>query len=58
MATKTDKTKKKSVANSDPKTARLEALAQAIGKIEKDYGRGAIMKLGDEVVEDVEVIPT
>ncbi|MDE6120652.1 MAG: hypothetical protein K2F63_02565 [Muribaculaceae bacterium] len=41
MATKTDKTKKKSVANSDPKTARLEALAQAIGKIEKDYGRGA-----------------
>ncbi|MCM1349534.1 MAG: recombinase RecA [Firmicutes bacterium] len=27
-------------------------------RIEKDFGKGSIMKLGDEVVEDVEVIPT
>ena len=42
----------------DPKEARLAALTQALNKIEKDYGRGAIMKLGDEKVEPVEVIPT
>ncbi len=29
-----------------------------MGQIEKAFGRGAIMKLGDEVVDDVEVIPT
>ena len=29
-----------------------------MAKIEKDFGKGAIMKLGDEKVENVEVIPT
>ena len=42
----------------DPAAAKREALAQALGKIEKDYGRGAIMKLGDDSIEDIEVIPT
>ncbi|MCM1520940.1 MAG: recombinase RecA [Lachnoclostridium sp.] len=37
---------------------KFSALQQAIGQIEKSFGRGAIMKLGDEVVENVEVIPT
>ena len=46
------------VAAADPKAAKLEALKQAMGKIEKSYGRGAIMKMGDEVVEKVDVIPT
>lgn len=50
--------KKAAVKESDPQAARLEALANAMGKIEKNYGRGAIMKLGDDVVENVEVIPT
>lgn len=45
-------------AEADPKDARLAALSQAMARIEKDYGRGAVMKLGDEVVEDVEVIST
>ena len=27
-------------------------------KIEKNYGKGSIMKLGDENIEDIEVIPT
>ncbi|MDE5972467.1 MAG: recombinase RecA [Muribaculaceae bacterium] len=45
-------------AAADPKAAKLEALKQAMGKIEKSYGRGAIMKMGDEVVEDVDVVPT
>lgn len=53
----TEKTKK-SKAPVDPATARKEALAQALGKIEKDFGRGAIMRLGEESVENIEVIPT
>lgn len=40
----------------DPKQAKLNALQQALGNIEKDYGRGAIMKLGDEAIEKVEVV--
>ena len=56
-STKAKKTTKKADA-SDPGSAKAEALAQALGRIEKAYGRGAIMKLGDEVVENVDVIPS
>lgn len=42
----------------DPKKVKLEALAQALKKIEKDFGKGSVMKLGDENVEHVEVIPS
>lgn len=41
-----------------PNSEKLKALQAAMAKIEKDFGRGSIMKLGDEKVEDVEVIPT
>ena len=60
MATtpKADKTKKGAPKATDPQAARLDALAQAMGRIEKAYGRGAIMKMGDDVIEDVEVIPS
>lgn len=44
--------------NSEDKSARLKALQSAMSKIEKDFGKGSIMKLGDETTEDVEVIPT
>lgn len=37
---------------------KLKALQAAMSKIEKDFGKGAIMKLGDEKVENVDVIPT
>ena len=37
---------------------KLKALAAAMAKIEKDFGKGAIMKLGDEKIENVEVIPS
>lgn len=50
--------KKVSEKELDPQKAKLNALSQAMDKIEKSFGRGAIMKLGDDVVEDVEVIPT
>ncbi len=37
---------------------KLKALQAAMSKIEKDFGKGAIMKLGDEKIENVDVIPT
>lgn len=57
---KPEKTTKKGKGTTpvDPQAARREALAQALGKIEKDFGRGAVMKLGDDSIEDVEVIPS
>ncbi len=42
----------------DPMAAKREALAQALGKIEKDFGRGAVMKLGEDCIEDIDVIPS
>lgn len=49
---------KKIDKNVDPKQAKANALTQALSNIEKNYGRGAIMKLGDEAVEKVDVIPS
>lgn len=37
---------------------KQKALLNAMAKIEKDFGRGTIMKLGDDSIEDVEVIPS
>ncbi len=37
---------------------KLKALQAAMAKIEKDFGKGSIMKLGDQSIESVEVIPT
>lgn len=42
----------------DIRLEKLKALQLTIGKIEKDYGKGAIMKLGEKVIEDVPVIPS
>lgn len=42
----------------EPINEKLKALQAAMAKIEKDFGKGSIMKLGDEHVENVEVIPT
>ena len=41
-----------------PNEGKLKALQAAMAKIEKDFGKGSIMKLGDEHVENIEVIPT
>ena len=35
---------------------KLKALRAAMDKIEKTYGKGSIMKMGDEKVEDIPVI--
>ena len=41
-----------------PQQEKLKALQAALSKIEKDFGKGSIMKLGDEKIENVDVIPT
>ena len=40
------------------KSAKLKALELTLGKLEKSYGKGVVMKLGDKVVEDIDAIPT
>lgn len=37
---------------------KLKALQLTMDKIDKTYGRGSIMKLGDENIENIEVIPS
>ena len=49
---------KTSEENTTPMSEKLKALQAAMSKIEKDFGRGSVMKLGDEQIEYVEVIPT
>ncbi len=49
MATETGK---------QPSAEKLKALQMAMAKIEKDHGKGTIMKLGDDKIEDIPVIPT
>jgi recombination protein RecA len=37
---------------------KLKALEITLGKIEKDYGKGTIMKLGDHAIDNIQVIST
>jgi recombination protein RecA len=37
---------------------KMKALQLAMDKLEKTYGKGAVMKLGDEATEQIEVIPS
>ncbi len=48
----------KKTAASSAATAKSEALATALSQIEKKYGKGSIMKLGDNVAMNVEAIST
>lgn len=50
--------KKEETQPVDQKAEKMKALMAAMGKIEKDFGKGAIMRLGDDSVEKVEVIPS
>ncbi len=43
---------------SDNKQEKLKALQLTLDKIEKGYGKGTIMKLGDNAIDDVQVIPS
>ena len=50
--------KKEETGALTPLEEKIKALQAAMQKIEKDYGKGSIMKLGDEQIENVDVIPT
>jgi len=41
-----------------PSVEKLKALQLAMDKIEKDHGKGTIMKMGDNIIEDIAVIST
>ena len=43
---------------SNEKEAKLKALKLTLDKLDKIYGKGTVMKMGDTAVEDMEVIPT
>jgi recombination protein RecA len=45
-------------ANGSEPVDRTQALDQALAQVEKQFGKGAIMRLGENHVADVEVIPT
>lgn len=53
-----EKEEKNIQAEGGANVEKLKALRAAMDKIEKNYGKGSIMKLGDEQIELVEVIPT
>lgn len=38
--------------------AKLKALKLTLDKLDKTYGKGTVMKMGDSAVQEVEVIPT
>ncbi|MBQ9669191.1 MAG: recombinase RecA [Prevotella sp.] len=40
----------------NPQSEKLKALQAAMSKIEKDFGKGSIMRMGDEQIENVDVI--
>ena len=42
----------------NPNTDKLKALQLTLDKLEKSYGKGSIMKLGDQAVESIEAIST
>lgn len=50
-------TEEKAMSKTTP-AEKLKALQAAMDKIEKSYGKGSIMKLGDDRVEEVAVIST
>ena len=45
-------------AAQDQQSEKLKALQAALDKIEKDFGKGSIMKLGEERIDNIEVIPS
>lgn len=42
----------------DEKLMKLDALKLTLDKLEKEYGKGTVMRLGDRSVENVEAIPS
>ena len=58
MAEESEKEEQKTAGKTVQNEGKLKALQAAMAKIEKDFGKGSIMRMGDEKIENVEVIPT
>ena len=58
MAAKADKTKKPAEKTEADQSERKKALDAALAQIEKQYGKGAIMRLGENRKMNVDAIPT
>lgn len=54
---KTSKPQVQSIS-SDDQDARKKALEAAMSQIEKQFGKGSVMRLGDQQATDIEVVPT
>ena len=50
--------KKKELNSPAPAADKKKALETALAQIEKNYGKGAIMRLGEDIPVNVESIPT
>ena len=46
------------ITMSSEKEAKLKALQLTLDKLDKAYGKGTVMKMGDKAVEEVEAIPS
>lgn len=46
------------MASKDANAEKLKALQLTMDKLDKTYGKGTVMKLGDSAVEEIDVIPT
>jgi recombination protein RecA len=53
-----NKTNNMSTDRKEINKEKLKALEVTLGKIEKDFGKGTIMKLGDHAIENIQVIST
>jgi recombination protein RecA len=53
-----NKTKNMSTERKEINKEKLKALEVTLGKIEKDFGKGTIMKMGDQPFEDIQFIST
>jgi recombination protein RecA len=58
MSKETKESKSAAAAKDNVNKEKLKALQLTLDKLEKTYGKGSIMKMGDAAVENVEVIPT
>mgnify|MGYP003637010868 CR=1 FL=1 len=50
--------KKEEVAMSKEQEAKLKALKLTLDKMDKTYGKGTVMKMGDNAIVEVEAIST
>ncbi len=58
MAAKADKTKKTAEKADAERSERQKALDVALAQIEKQYGKGSVMRLGENIKMNVDAIPT